>query len=407
MSKKALHTTIKQVLSQQGQEILSDLRLMYILSDYGAFDRLTDEHDIVRDLQTQGFGKLILDCKQTADADWQAKVNAFLNEFLVSHSGYDSAEVIYISDALAYGADLLPESSIRKSGGLPPSPSVADPIDYAAELQKLKNEYLALLKSGIVVPQGKLFKKPSGYYPIDIQNKLYLLEQKICLLGQELGQDLQKWCADEKMKVLDDNHFPVDSQRIGLIAVIGIPAIVAIILLVNLFSFISEKDAVDSFKINMATADSLYQHNQYEAAINAYRFAGDSYTSSYKPSKYKGKANDGIQKASIALVNSYLTKVKPYYDSKDYYEAQKVLAGMPKSVDCSSDARLSKQLKDLQEEIASNSDLRMSLEIDEFIKTISKGKGKPSKEVLERVDYLLSVDSTNYWLKFIKAKSSK
>lgn len=407
MSNPALHTAIRQVIVKHGQEILSDLRLMYILSDYGAFDKLSNEHAIVKDLQTSGYGQLLLDCQNKQDTDWQSKVEVFTSDFFSAHSNYDSAEVIYICDAIAYGLGLLPESSIRKNGGASKPSSSSSPIDFATELQKLQNEYLALLKSSIVVPEGKLFKKPSGYFPIDAQNKLYLLEQKIWMLGQELGQDLESWCANEKQKVLDEHAHPVGIQRAGLFSVIAVPAIAIIILVSNMISYLGAKNGVAEFKKNTLYADSLYQAKNYLAAADAYKLAGSSYKESYKKSKYKGIAETGEHKAIKSLAYDYLNQVQPLYDKKDYYEAFKIINSMPDDVDYSFDDKLSKRIMSMKTDLASKCEMNISAEIEGFIMFISEKKGKPSNDVLQRVDYLLTVDPSNYWLNFIKNKSAK
>ena len=407
MSNLALHTTIRQVIEKHGREILSDLRLMYILSDYGAFDKLSNDHAIVKDLQTAGFGQLLLDCQINQDEDWQSKAGVFINDFFSAHSNYDSAEVIYICDAIAYGLGLLPESSIRKSGGTSKPSSSSTPIDYATELQKLQKEYLALLESSIVVPEGKLFKKPSGYFPVDTQNKLYLLEKKIWMLGQELGQDLESWCTNEKQKVLDEHTHPIGPQRAGLFSIIAVPALAVIILVSNLVSYLGAKNEVMAFNKKAAYADSLYQAANYMAAIDAYKLAGDSYNASYKKSKHHNIAKSGIQMASESLVNDFLTKIQPLYEKNDFYEAMKILNSMPDGVDCSSNDKLSKRLTTMKTDLATKCEMLISAEIDGFIKSIYNSKGKPSSDVLNRIDYLLTVDSSNYWLNFIKNKSTK
>ena len=406
MSNQALHTTIRQVVEKHGQEILSDLRLMYILSDYGAFDKLSNEHAIVKDLQTQGYGQLLLNCKNNPDTDWQKEAGVFINDFLTAHPNYDSAEVLYICDSIAYGVDILPESSIRKNGGTSKPASSATSIDYAAELQKLQNEYLSLLNSSIVVPEGKLFRKPSGYFPVDAQNKLYLLEQKIRMLGQELGQDLDFWCANEKQKVLDEHSHPIGPQRAGLFSIIAAPAVAVIILVLNLVSFLGAKGAVTEFNNGIAYADSLFKTKDYLAAADAYILAGDSYKEPYKKSKYKGIAKAGVQKATCGLVYEYLDKAQPLYDKKDYYEAQKVLNAIPAGIDCSFDDKLTKRLTAMKTDLSAKCEMLLTAEMDGFVKTISKNKGKPSDEVLTRIDYLLTVDPSNYWLNFIKNNSA-
>ena len=406
MSDSALHTTIRQVVEKHGQEILEDLRLVYILSDYGAFDKLSNEHAIVKDLQTKGYGKLLLACKNNPDTDWQSEVGVFLDDFLATHSNYDSAEVLYICDSIAYGADMLPESSIRKNGGAPkPSTSTA-PTDYASELQRLQKEYLSLLQSSVVVPEGKLFRKPSGYFPVDAQNQLYLLEQKIWILGQELGQDLDSWCANEKQKVLDEHSHPVGPQRAGLFSVIAAPSVAVIILVSNLVSFLGAKGAVTEFNNGIARADSLFQEKDYQAAADAYKLVGDSYDGSYKKSKYMGIAKKGVQKATASLVYDFLNKAQSLYDKNDYYEALKVLNSMPEGIDYSFDDKLAKRVTAMKTDLSGKCELLLTVEMDDFIKVISKGKGKPSEDVLNRIDYLLTVDPSNYWLNFIKNKSA-
>lgn len=406
MSNPALHKTIRQVVENHGQEILADLRLMYILSDYGAFDKLSNEHAIVKDLQTKGYGQILLNCENNPDSDWQTEVGVFIDDFLTDHSNFDSAEVLYICDSIAYGADLLPESSIRKNGGIPKPASSSTPIDYVAELQKFQNEYLTLLKSSIVVPAGKLFRKPSGYFPVDAQNQLYLLEQKIWMLGQELGKDLDSWCTNEKQKVLDEHSHPVGPQRTGMISVIAAPAIAVIILVSNLVSFFGAKESVSDFNNGIAHADSLYQAKNFLAAVDAYKFAGDSYNEPYKRSKYKGIAKTNAQKAIAGLVYEYLNKAQPLYDQKDYYEALIVLNSIPDDIDCSFDDKLAKRLTAMKTDLSSKCEMLLTVEIDGFVNEISKGKGKPSAEVLNRIDYLLTVDPSNYWLSFIKNKSA-
>ena len=406
MSNQALHTTIRQVVEKHGQEILSDLRLMYILSDYGAFDKLSNEHAIVKDLQTKGYGQLLLNCKSNPDTDWQSEAGVFIDDFLTAHSKYDGAEVLYICDSIAYGADLLPGSSIRKNGEAPRTSSSSSSIDYADELKRLQNEYLSLLNASIVVPEGKLFRKPSGYFPVNVQNQLYLLEQKIWMLGQELGKDLDSWCANEKQKVLDEHSHPVGPQRAGLFSAIAAPLVAIIILVSNLVSFLSAKSAVTDFNNGIARADSLFQAQDYLAAADAYKLAGDSYKESYKLSKYKGIAKAGVQKSSYALVNGYLNNAQSLYDKKDYYEAIKVLNSMPAGIDCTFDEKLSKRFTAMKTDLTAKCEMLLTAELDGFVKAISKNKGKPSNEVLTCIDYLLTVDPSNYWLNFIKNKSA-
>lgn len=407
LGNSALHTTVHQVIEKHGLEILFDIRLAFILSDNGAFDKLPNGYEIVRDLQTAGYGVLLLNCKNRQDEKWQSEIDGFTDGFLSVHNDYDSDEVLYICDAIAFGLDMLTEEAIRNNGSFSLSASSYPPMDYSDELKRLQEEYISYLASSMVVPKGSLFNKPSGYYPIEAQNELYLLEHKIIMLGKELGQDLQLWCASEKQKALEENAHPVAPQRIGLISFIVAPALAIIILAISLVSFWGSKNAVSAFKKGIAYADSLYQAKDYMLAVDAYVSAGDAYNESYRQSKFKGLAKSGSEKALTSLVYDYLNKAQPLYDKKDYFEALKILNSMPDGVDCSFDKRLAKRLATMHSDLVSKCEILLISEFDGFVKDISKGKGKPSKEVLDRVDYLLTVDSSNYWLNFIKKKSAE
>ena len=407
MSNSTLHKTIRQVIDKHGQDIISDLKLMYILSDYGAFDKLSDEHDIVKDLQANGFGQLVLDCKRKNDSSWQSIIDGFVTDFLSNHNNYDSAEVIYICDSITYGAGLLPENTIRKKGGpLPPSTS-GNYIDYSAELRKLKEDYLALLKSSIILPKGKLFKKPSGYFPFDAQNVLYLLEHKIQMLGKELKEDLSVWCATEKQKVLDESYHPIGPQRYGLLATIAIPTVVVITLIVSMISYIGSKDAIDSFNKSIANADSLYQAKDYVAALSEYEAARISYDSPFRKSMYQNKALSRIKDSSNSLVDDVINTVQPFYKEGKFYEAQNALNSLPEGIDTYLDDSNKKRLANFKSDLDSTCEMMLASEINDFIKNISQNKGKPSKDVMDRIDYLLTIFPSNYWLNFIKNKSSK
>lgn len=406
MGEHHIHTTIKQIIDKHGTEILADLRLMYILSDYSAFDKLSDQHDIVKAIQSEGYGQLLLDCKANNDPNWQNTIGVFINNFLTAHSQYDAANVVYLCDSIAYGAGLLPENHIRKGNSEAKPVQDNAPIDYASELKKLQNEYIALLNSSIVVPEGRLFKKPSGYFPIDVQNNLYLLEQKILMLGRELGQDFGPWCANERQTVWDEYYYPVGPQRAGLFSVIAVSAVGVIIFVSHLVSFLVAKDAVSDFNNGIAHADSLFQAKDYQAAVDAYKLTGDSYKKLYKQSKFRGVARAGAQKATSSLVYECLNRAQSFYDKKDYYEAQIVLNSLPAGLDYTFDGMLAKKLTAMKTDLSAKCEMLLSVEMDGFVKGISKNKGRPSNVALKRIDYLLRVDPSNYWLNFIKNKSA-
>ena len=221
-----------------------------------------------------------------------------------------------------------------------------------------------------------------------------------------MGQDLASWCKTEKQRVLDENTHPIRPQRLGLISAIAVPSIIVVVLMASLISFIGARKAVSAFNHAISRADSLLQAKDFTTAIDVYKLAGDSYQESYNNHKFKKKAKTGIQKASVSLAESCLREVQPLYKAGDYYEALLILNSLPDDLDCSSDKKVAKDLASMRTDVVSNCEILLTSEIDSFVNSISKSKGKLSNEILERIDYLLTVDPSNYWLNFIKNKSS-
>lgn len=404
---KVIHNEIKKAIDLFGLDVLSDQRILYILSDFGAFDKLSDDHDIVKDLQLSGFGSKILEIKKNNDKDCIPQIEELVKSFILDHSHYDSADVDYICRSIAFGAGLIDEKSIRDRNDSSDTSTENNSFDFAAELKKLQKQYLSLLTNSIVIPPASLFKRPSGYYPIDAQNKIYLLENKICMLGHELGKDLSSWCAEEKQKVLDDNTNPLGPQRWGWITAIGTSTLVLVLVVINIVSYLGAKESIVAFNNQVSYADSLYQSEDYLAAISAYNLAGNNYQESYKIRKHQNIVQAGVIKSTACWIKNCLDEVQKLYNDEDYYGAQLLLLSKPEYVDCSLDNFLERRWDNIKSDVGMKCDIAISTEIDNIISTVSKRKGKIAKDISDRVDYLLTIDPDNYWLLFIKNKSVK
>lgn len=266
----------------------------------------------------------------------------------------------------------------------------------------MKERYLTLLNTALVTPKGSLFRRPSGYYPIDAQNKLYLLENKICLLAKELNQDLRPWCQSEKQKVIQASVRPIHPQRLGLIAAVSLPAIIILIIVTLWISRLQAKDAISAFERQMAHADSLFYATQYEGALISYRKAADEYKASYRKAEHIAIANAGIQKASSKILEAAINDSRILSDEDNYYEAYKVLTNIPFEPEDCSDVEMVEQFRTLRSELEIKCQNLLESEIQDIIKIIHQEKGAVPAETMERIDYLLSIDPSNYWLLFIQ-----
>lgn len=398
--KKVIHSEIKRVVEKFGLDILTDQRILYILSDYGAFDRLSDDHDIVKELQAEGYGNIILDYKNNNDAEWKTKVDDYINSFVDEHSNYKISDVVYICKAIAYGAGLLSEEAVL-------APSSDSIIDIPTKLKKYQDDYISLLKSSIATKQGYYLKNPTVFIPTECLNKLDKIESKICMLGQDLGQDLSSWCTDIKQSLLDNYTASIATRRkIVLVSTISF-LLLFVFATLHLISFLRAKDAIYTFNNEVQIADSLYNSENYLAALASYKNAGSNYQESYRKRKYHSITQVGIMKSTTSWIKKCLNNAQDLYDKEDYYEALLLLKSKPDDVDCSLNPILEKNWDVMEADLETKCNIAISSEIDDFIKTISNGKGNTSKQLLERVDYLLTIEPDNYWLLFIKNRTTK
>lgn len=101
-----LYTSIRQIVAKHGLIVFSDLRLFYLLSDYSAFDKLSNDSLIVRELQKSGYGQYLLSSLEAKDALWKKGASCLIATFIKSHS-FESSEVYFVADSMAYGIGLL------------------------------------------------------------------------------------------------------------------------------------------------------------------------------------------------------------------------------------------------------------------------------------------------------------
>lgn len=117
---ESLGNALKKVVSQFGSDVLSDMKLIHILSDYGAFGSLHAAKNILKDMILKGYCQTICDLGNTGKTyffpgtskpvfkpegdEWKIKL-ASLATSIVRQSGFDKSLVIYIIDSITYAME--------------------------------------------------------------------------------------------------------------------------------------------------------------------------------------------------------------------------------------------------------------------------------------------------------------
>jgi hypothetical protein len=92
-----LHKAIKNIVETEGQEIVKDVRLINILSDFRAFDAIPASKYILRAVIVDGYAQKLL-----AIGSWNTQSENLCSQF-VAMTGFQNDYVSIVFQSLAYG----------------------------------------------------------------------------------------------------------------------------------------------------------------------------------------------------------------------------------------------------------------------------------------------------------------
>lgn len=92
-----LHKAIRNIVETDGKEIVKDVRLVNVLSDFKAFDSIPASKYILRAVIADGYAQKLL-----AIGAWNSQSENLCNQF-VATTGFQSDYVLMVFQSLAYG----------------------------------------------------------------------------------------------------------------------------------------------------------------------------------------------------------------------------------------------------------------------------------------------------------------
>lgn len=181
-----LQEAIKQLVSQFGEAIISEIRLANLLADLNAYEEYPAMKPVFKEILKTGFGKKLYDAFKVNPANIQNVSDSLMKQM--------AKEYKFKADLMSYGFDSL-------LFGLGCVDSVKEPLSNGYDpfckgdqgflnnlpglLDSLQKEYLDLLDSLITLPKDILCDAP-GYYSSEALTKLYAIEAKIAAVQQEV-----------------------------------------------------------------------------------------------------------------------------------------------------------------------------------------------------------------------------
>ena len=188
----SLPVALKAVITQEGKDVIKDIRLANILNDLLSFEDFPASKAVLRQLLMDGYGEKIY--KIIYENNLKETKIEKLKTKLVSSEGYSDDVINYIISSILYGLNISNSKPIHQQS----SQTFSGTFNFEKELERLKGEYSQALEELITVPDGY-----SGYFTVKAKSDLYAIEGKINVLSTVLGKNCSKWCKAEYDRVLD------------------------------------------------------------------------------------------------------------------------------------------------------------------------------------------------------------
>lgn len=187
---------VKAIISEYGQNVMSDVKFYNIVSDVFTLDHISGARTIIRKMLADGYGIEMISI--FANQSWDVKIK-MLSSKIASQNGFREDIVGYIIDSIAYGLgkreDEPKEIQINASN----SCSISD---LEIELKKLRGEYLTYLEDNVMIADDQ----PASYNTND-KSDIYEYREKIRMLSDALGKKDFSWC-DERMNEVLKKYAP-------------------------------------------------------------------------------------------------------------------------------------------------------------------------------------------------------
>lgn len=203
-----LQEAIKQLVSQFGESIISEIRLANLLADLNAYEEYPAMKPVFKEILKTGFGKKLYDAFKVNPANIQNVSDSLMKQMAKEYK-FKADLMSYGFDCLLFGIGCIDSVKEPLSNGYDPfSKGDQDFLNnLPGLLDSLQKEYLDLLDSLITLPKDILRDAP-GYYSTEALTKLYAIEAKIAAVQQEsmsnskLLLKYNGWCEQKRAEKL-------------------------------------------------------------------------------------------------------------------------------------------------------------------------------------------------------------
>lgn len=189
-----LPEALKGIISENGKEIIEDVKLVNILSDLCSLDDIPVAKTIIKKILSDGYGKDIIVAAN--NPSWEIKLR-MLSSKIANQNGYREDVTLYIIASFAYGLGMRESVPNKVVDASKPSGTITD---LKIELKKLKGEFLSFIEDNVVV-----FDDKPASFQTDDKSEIYEYREKIKMLSALFSNADPNWCDDKINEVIDNN----------------------------------------------------------------------------------------------------------------------------------------------------------------------------------------------------------
>lgn len=374
-----------------------------VVADYSGYDDIPATKQILKEFVSMGYGTKVFEL-YTNKLPWQKKMQSFASEF-ANKTGFKEDLVNYVFECIEFGLGWIKDEPSYSQSGQPNDKKDYTEdltgVDLDKQLVLMQKEYISMLNSLIVVPEGKLYKK-SGYYPAKAISELWVVEHKIDILSTALGKDNSSWCKTEKDKVLAQ-YQKTKSSQFGAVALkVVLPFFIACIGLVEGIMYLASIKELKEYNSYMSLGEAALAKGEYAEAIDAFTAAGLEYDGVFASDSKKKAATENLTKALTPLFNEMVDNTRNLTRNGKFADAREELKKMDQyAVSDAMRSSLNNEktiLEDVITKAVSDGKNTMLM----VISTKGRKLDTQSRETLEE---LLKVVPDDYWLNFVLNKS--
>ena len=374
-----------------------------VVADYSGYDDIPATKQILKEFVSMGYGTKVFEL-YTNKLPWQKKMQSFASEF-ANKTGFKEDLVNYVFECIEFGLGWIKDEPSYSQSGQPNDKKDYTEdltgVDLDKQLVLMQKEYISMLNSLIVVPEGKLYKK-SGYYPAKAISELWVVEHKIDILSTALGKDNSSWCKTEKDKVLAQ-YQKTKSSQFGAVALkVVLPFFIACIGLVEGIMYLASIKELKEYNSYMSLGEAALAKGEYAEAIDAFTAAGLEYDGVFASDSKKKAATENLTKALTPLFNEMVDNTRNLTRNGKFADAREELKKMDQYA--------------VSEAMRSSLNNEKTILEDAITKAVSDGKNtmlmvistkgrKLDTQSRETLEELLKVVPDDYWLNFVLNKS--